>query len=276
MDFLRSEGSGNVYGSRISQGGLSEGEYHWVFNAVTHNSAGESNDSNDVYDVPFHVDLTPPNFELSVDGQCMNPDSSVFVARFAWGDSATPDIRAMRWQLEKSDGNDFSLVTAMPSLYDVTSKDFAVAWDKVPDRENLQDGLYRVKALAIDYAAPNLEAHGFAIGLVAKIAGGNDKDSDWDVLDGYRFNRMEKSIEFRVDRTAPELNFERVGFARLCRGFERRGHFRQDVGAGVRESVLRGTSRYDSGAGRLVLRAGRSLPSAMERPPCGGYRCRKL
>ncbi len=211
MDFLRSEGSGNVYGSRISQGGLSEGEYHWVFNAVTRNSAGESNDSNDVYDVPFHVDVTPPNFELSVDGQCMNPDSSVFVARFAWGDSATPDIRAMRWQLEKSNGNDFSLVTAMPSLYDVTSKDFAVAWDKVPDRESLQDGLYRVKALAIDYAAPNLEAHGFATGLVAKIAGGNDKDSDWNVLDGYRFNRMEKSIEFRVDRTAPELNFERVG-----------------------------------------------------------------
>ena len=213
MDFLRSEGSGNVYGSRISQGDLSEGEYHWVFNAVTRNSAGESNDSNDVYDVPFHVDVTPPNFELSVDGQCMNPDSSVFIARFAWGDSATPDIRAMRWQLEKSNGNDFSLVTAMPSLYDVTSKDFAVAWDKVPDRENLQDGLYRVKALAIDYAAPNLEAHGFATGLVAKIAGGNDKDSDWNVLDGYRFNRVEKSIEFRVDRTAPELNLERVGGA---------------------------------------------------------------
>ena len=214
MDFLRSEGSGNVYGSRISQGGLSEGEYHWVFNAVTRNSAGESNDSNDVYDVPFHVDVTPPDFELSVDKLCMNPDSSSFVARFSWGDSASvPDIRAMRWQLEKSNGNDFSIVTAMPSLYDVTSKDFAVAWDKVPNRENLQDGLYRVKALAIDYAAPNLEAYDSATALVAKIAGGNDKDSDWNVLDGYRFNRVEKSIEFRVDRTAPELNFEKVGGA---------------------------------------------------------------
>ena len=213
MGFLRSEGSGNVYGSRISQGGLSEGEYHWVFNAVTRNSAGESNDSNDVYDVPFHVDVTPPNFELSVDGQCMNPDSSVFVARFAWGDSSTPDIRAMRWQLEKNNGSGFSLVTAMPSLHDVTSKDFAVAWDKVPDRESLQDGLYRVKALAIDYAAPNLEAHGFATGLVAKIAGGTDKETDWNRLGGFEFNRTEKTIEFCVDRTAPELNFERVGGA---------------------------------------------------------------
>ena len=149
MEFSRSEGSGNFYRSRISHSNLSEGEYHWVFNAIIHNSAGESNDSNDVYDVPFNVDVTPPNFELSVDNQCMNPDSSVFIARFAWGDSTIPDIRAMRWQLEKNNGSDFSLVTAMPSLYDVTSKDFAVAWDKVSDRESLQDGLYRVKALAI-------------------------------------------------------------------------------------------------------------------------------
>ena len=213
MGFLRSEGSGNVYGSRISQGGLSEGEYHWVFNAVTRNSAGESNDSNDVYDVPFHVDVTPPNFELSVDGQCMNPDSSVFVARFAWGDSSTPDIRAMRWQLEKNNGSGFSLVTAMPSLHDVTSKDFAVAWDKVSNRENLEDGLYRVKTLAIDYAAPSLEAYGFATDLASKIAGGTDKETDWNRLGGFEFNRTEKAVEFRVDRTAPGLNFERVGGA---------------------------------------------------------------
>ena len=211
MDFLWSEGSGNVYGSRMSQGDLSEGEYHWVFNAVTHNSAGESNDSNDAYDVPFNVDVTPPNFELSVDGQCMNPDSSVFIARFAWGDSATPDIRAMRWQLEKSNGNDFSLVTAMPSLYDVTSKDFAVSWDKVPDRESLQDGLYRVKTLAIDYAAPGVAAYGAVSSLVSKIAGGTDSAADWDALDAYRLNREERTAEFRIDRTAPGLSFESVG-----------------------------------------------------------------
>ena len=211
MDFLRSEGSGNVYRSRISHRDLSEGEYHWVFNAITHNSAGESNDSNDVYDVPFNVDVTPPNFELSVDKPCMNPDSSVFIARFAWGDSTTPDIRAMRWQLEKSNGNGFSLITSMPSLYDVTSKDFAVAWDKVTNRENLQDGLYRVKATAIDYAAPNLDAYDYASELVSKVAGGNDGDADWSRLDDYRFNVAEKSVEFRVDRTAPELVFGSVG-----------------------------------------------------------------
>lgn len=211
MDFLRSEGSGNVYRSRISHRDLPEGEYHWVFNAITHNSAGESNDSNDVYDVPFNVDVTPPNFELSVDKPCMNPDSSVFIARFAWGDSTTPDIRAMRWQLEKSNGNGFSLITSMPSLYDVTSKDFAVAWDKVPNRENLQDGLYRVKATTIDYAASNLDAYDYASELVSKIAGGNDGDADWSRLDDYRFNVAEKSVEFRVDRTAPELVFGSVG-----------------------------------------------------------------
>ena len=211
MDFLRSEGSGNFYRSRISHSNPSEGEYHWVFNAIIHNSAGEGNDSNDVYDVPFNVDVTPPNFDLSVDKPCMNPDSSVFIARVAWGDSTTPDIRAMRWQLEKSNGNDFSLVSSMPSLYDVTSKDFAVAWDKVPNRENLQDGLYRVKALAIDYAAPNLDAYDYASELVSKIAGGNDGDADWSRLDDYRFNVAEKSVEFRVDRTAPELVFGSVG-----------------------------------------------------------------
>ena len=211
MDFLRSEGSGNVYRSTISQSELTEGEYHWVINAITHNSAGETNDSNDVYDVPFNVDVTPPHFELSVDDLCMNPDSSVFIARFAWGDSTIPDIRAMRWQLEKKTGKEYSLVVAMPSLYDVTSKDFAVAWNKVSGKENLQDGIYRVKATAIDYAAPNLEAYDNATELVTKIAGGNDNASDWNRLDDYHFNIAEKAVEFRVDRTAPELTFGTVG-----------------------------------------------------------------
>lgn len=212
MELSRNEGGGSVYRSGMSRDSLPDGEYHWALGAVSRNSADGSCDSGSVYDVPFRVDATPPNFELAVDGPCVNPDSAAFVARFSWGDSASvPDIRAMRWQLEKGNGNDFSLVTAMPSLYDVTSKDFAVAWDKVPNRENLQDGLYRVKALAIDYAAPNLEAYHFAAGLAAKIAGGNDKDSDWNGLDDYGFNCTEKTIEFRIDRTAPELNFEKVG-----------------------------------------------------------------
>ncbi len=214
MDFLRSEGSGNVYGSRISQGDLSEGEYHWVFNAVTHNSAGESNDSNDVYDVPFNVDVTPPNFELTVDGPCVNPDSAAFIARFSWGDSASvPDIRAMRWRLERDGGNGFVQARVLPSLYDVSSREFAVSWEKVPDRGSLQDGLYRVRADAIDYAAPGATAYGAVSSLVSKIAGGTDSAADWEALDGYRLNRAEGSAEFRIDRTAPALSFDSVGGA---------------------------------------------------------------
>ncbi len=39
----------------------------------------------------------------------------------------------------------------------------------------------------------------------------NDSESDWEKLNTYKFNKTEKTTEFRVDRTAPEFSFENVG-----------------------------------------------------------------
>lgn len=39
----------------------------------------------------------------------------------------------------------------------------------------------------------------------------NDSESDWKKLNTYKFNKTEKTTEFRVDRTAPEFSFENVG-----------------------------------------------------------------
>lgn len=216
MDFLRVEGGGSIYRSEISQSGLAEGEHHWAIKVVTHNSAGEG-DSSSVFDVPFFVDVTAPKFELSVDAGCVNPDSSMFVARFLWTDSASePDIRAIRWTLEgecdgvgKCSGGSVEL----PSLYDVGAKNFAVSWDKVPPdvRKNLADGLYRVNATAIDYASPGRAAYDSAEALVNKIASNAVTSADWDVLDEFEFNRHDASVTFRVDHAAPELAFREVG-----------------------------------------------------------------
>ena len=210
MAYSRNENSGKIYGSAISKENLAEKEYHWTLKAITHNASENKNDSSDIYDVPFRVDVTAPVFNLSVDELCVNPDSSMFVARFDWGDSSTPDIRIMRIQLEQAKENGYSVVANLPSLNHVSSKDFAIAWDKVSGKEKLTDGLYRVKATAIDYAVPNLDAYDFITDLETKIILNDDSESDWEKLNTYNFNKTEKTTEFRVDRTAPEFSFENV------------------------------------------------------------------
>jgi len=210
MAYSRNENSGKIYGSAISKENLAEKEYHWTLKAITHNVSENKTDSSDVYDVPFRVDVTAPVFDLSVDELCVNPDSSMFVARFDWGDSSSPDIRIMRFQLEQAKENGYSVVANLPSLNHVSSKDFAIAWDKVSGKEKLTDGLYRVKATAIDYAVPNLDAYDFITDLETKIILNDDSESDWEKLNTYNFNKTEKTTEFRVDRTAPEFSFENV------------------------------------------------------------------
>ena len=210
MVYSRNENSGKIYGSAISKENLAEKEYHWTLKAITHNANENKNDSSDIYDVPFRVDVTAPVFDLSVDELCVNPDSSMFVARFDWGDSSSPDIRIMRFQLEQAKENGYSVVANLPSLNHVSSKDFAIAWDKVSGKEKLTDGLYRVKATAIDYAVPNLDAYDFITDLETKIILNDDSESDWEELKTYNFNKTEKTTEFRVDRTAPEFSFENV------------------------------------------------------------------
>ena len=106
--------------------------------------------------------------------------------------------------------NGYSVVANLPSLNHVSSKDFAIAWDKVSGKEKLTGGLYRVKATAIDYAVPNLDAYDFITDLETKIILNDDSESDLEELKTYNFNKTEKTTEFRVDRTAPEFSFENV------------------------------------------------------------------
>ena len=116
-----------------------EGDYLWVFNATSFNSTDNSSDSSDIYLVPFVVDTTAPKFTLTTDSYCVNPDSSVFIARVKvdGNDSLTTknknaaDIRIMQWTLEQKNGGTYNKVSdaKLPFLYDVVSKDFAVTWD---------------------------------------------------------------------------------------------------------------------------------------------------
>ena len=188
-----------------------EGQFFWAFNAIVDNKG--SLDSSDVSLVSFVVDTTAPKFSLWTDNHSVNPDSSVFLARVNVNDdgSATSgkkdaaDIRAMRWILERKNGSVFNKVADLPYLYDVASKNFAIGWDGV-DKKSLTDGVYRVKATAIDYALPNMDAYDAVNALSEKIIGKTVSGTDWDnVILHHKLNVARDSVEFLVDRTAPSL-----------------------------------------------------------------------
>jgi len=191
-----------------------EGDYLWVFNATSFNSTDNSSDSSDIYLVPFVVDTTAPKFTLTTDS-CVNPDSSLFIARVKVDDDASlttknkdaADIRAMSWTLERENGGIFNKVSdaKLPFLYDVVSKDFAVTWDGV-NKNSLTDGLYRVRAAAIDYALPNLTAYGAVNALFEKVVKQTASETDWNsVINNHKLNVGYDTVEFRVDKTAPAL-----------------------------------------------------------------------
>ena len=191
-----------------------EGDYYWVFNATSFNSTENTPDSSDIYLVPFVVDTTAPKFTLTTDS-CVNPDSSLFIARVKVDDDASQttknkdaaDIRAMSWTLERENGGIFNKVSdaKLPFLYDVVSKDFAVTWDGV-NKNSLTDGLYRVRAAAIDYALPNLAAYGAMNTLFEKIVRQTASESDWNnVVNNYALNIGYDTVEFRIDKSAPAL-----------------------------------------------------------------------
>ena len=188
-----------------------EGQFFWAFNAIVDNKG--SLDSSDVSLVSFVVDTTAPKFSLWTDNHSVNPDSSVFLARVNVNDdgSATSgkkdaaDIRAMRWILERKNSSVFNKVADLPYLYDVASKNFAIGWDGV-DKKSLTDGVYRVKATAIDYALPNMDAYDAVNALSEKIIGKTVSGTDWDnVILHHKLNVARDSVEFLVDRTPPSL-----------------------------------------------------------------------
>ena len=192
-----------------------EGDYLWVFNATSFNSTDNSSDSSDIYLVPFVVDTTAPKFTLTTDSYCVNPDSSVFIARVKvdGNDSLTTknknaaDIRIMQWTLERNDGGTYNKVSdaKLPFLYDVVSKDFAVTWDGV-NKNSLTDGEYRLRAAAIDYALPNLTAYGAVNNLFEKVVKQTASEMDWNtVVNNHKLNVGSGTVKFRVDKTAPTL-----------------------------------------------------------------------
>lgn len=192
-----------------------EGDYLWVFNATSFNSTDNSSDSSDIYLVPFVVDTTAPKFTLTTDNYCVNPDSSVFIARVKvdGNDSLTTknkdaaDIRIMQWTLEQKNGGTYNKVSdaKLPFLYDVVSKDFAVTWDGV-NKKSLTDGEYRLSAAAIDYALPNLTAYGAVNALFEKVVKQTASESDWNnVVNNHVLNIGYDTVEFRIDKSAPTL-----------------------------------------------------------------------
>lgn len=210
--------------SRQQMDTLSDGQYTWQFRAYATNNATGDLDTSKFYNALFSIDRVAPKFSLYTDNGFVNPDSASFVVRYRWngGDSVTPDIRAMRWTLEKgcSLPNDTATVAEancsgsinLPAMYDVAARDFAVSWDKVPvdARKNLDDGLYRIKAYALDYAVPNRLMYDSVNALIGRIMDSPNSltEADWKLVrdSSARLNDTTVYAMFRIDRTAPVIS----------------------------------------------------------------------
>ena len=206
--------SSAYFASKQNNSDPQEGDYLWKFYVDIDNIAARGiKDSSNTYEVPFRVDRTAPEFTLKAEHEFINPDSSSFVARFAWGDTAgVPDIRAMRLSLERALGNianpTFTWVADFPALSDVASKEFAIQWNNVTrDTVRNHDGLYRIKAYAVDYAVPDLTVLNKMDSLVVAImrAPGNVSSSLWPI-DADSVNSAVVYGTFFVDTKAPEIS----------------------------------------------------------------------
>ena len=200
---------------------LSDGEYAWQFRAYATNNATGDLDTSKFYNALFSIDRIAPKFSLYTDNGFVNPDSASFVVRYKWdgGDSKTPDIRAMRWNLDTAcvlAHGDSAISKAvcsgsisLPAMYDVAARNFAISWDEISadTRRNLADGLYRIKAYALDYAVPNRAMYDSVNVLVNKIMGSPKSltDADWKCVrdSSARLNDTTVYAMFRIDRTAP-------------------------------------------------------------------------
>lgn len=200
---------------------LSDGEYTWQFRAYATNNTSGDVDSAKFYNASFSLDRVAPKFSLYTDNSFVNPDNANFIVRYKWngGASTTPDVRVMRWNLDSActfaQGDtlvgdaECSGSISLPAMYDVAAREFAISWDKIPAnvREKLTDGLYRVKAYALDYAVPNRLMYDSVNALVDRIMSSpNDlTDADWKlVIDSSgTLNDTTVYAMFRVDKTAP-------------------------------------------------------------------------
>lgn len=192
-----------------------EGNYVWKFSVDIDNIADpDSKDSSNTYEVSFKVDKTAPVFTLKADKEYVNPDSNSFVARFKWAGKNIPDIRAMRVTLERKTDNPadttFMYVVDFPAMSNISSTDFAIQWNDVTRKAvSNNDGLYRVKAYAIDYAVPDSAVFDKVTNLVNEIMlHPNNVDSMlWPtVADGVNYATIYDS--FFVDTKAPIMSVD--------------------------------------------------------------------
>ena len=195
---------------------LTDGSYVWKYAASIENIESPSShaDTSNSYEVPFRIDRTPPKFEVVPESPLINPDSTPFVARFKWADPAlaTPDIRAMRWTLERASGlpseTSFVHVCDFRSLYEVSTPDFAVAWNDNcrAQVKKYGDGLYRVKAFAVDYAVPDSNVYKKMNGLVNAIAASPNyvEQSRWPTV-ADSVNTSTEYASFTIDSHIPSL-----------------------------------------------------------------------
>lgn len=206
------DSSSAYFASRQHDSDPAEGKYLWKFVADIRNTAAVSAgaDSSNTYEVPFRVDRTAPDFTLEPELSVMNPDSMPFMVRYAWaGDSVPgPDIFAMRLSLERASGNTFTKVAELRPYADVISPGFSIQWD-VASRNTVRsrgDGLYRVRAYAVDYAVPDTVVYRKMLSLYdAIIQGGPVSDNMWPVASD-SMNTTTRFAEFYVDRSAPAIS----------------------------------------------------------------------
>ncbi|MCF0221920.1 MAG: hypothetical protein HUK19_06475 [Fibrobacter sp.] len=213
---LVNDSSSAIFVSKQPDLSLAEGDYIWKFVANIENIADPSSyaDTLNTYEVPFRIDTTRPIFDVLPELARMNPDSALFVAKFKWMDSTlkTPDIRAMRWTLERGSGSQanatFAHACDFRSLYEVSAPVFSVAWNDNcrAQVKNLGDGLYRVKAYAVDYAVPDSNAYAKMNTLVSAIAASPNyvQSSLWPT-DAAFVNDTTVYALFMVDTHAPTL-----------------------------------------------------------------------
>lgn len=212
------DSSSAYFASRQHDSDPAEGKYLWKFAVNIRDSAAvnSSADSLNTYEVPFRVDRTAPDFTLEPERSVMNPDSTMFMARYAWaGDSAQgPDIFAMRLTLEKfsnasSSGSPvFAKVAELRPYADVISPSFSIQWDasSLNTVRSRGDGLYRVRAYAADYAVPDTVVYGKMLSLYDSIIlGGTVSDNMWPVASD-SMNTTTRFAEFYVDRSAPVIS----------------------------------------------------------------------
>lgn len=195
-----------------------EGKYLWVFSADLKNmNDSDGSDSTNTYEVPFQVDRTAPKFILNAENSMINPDSSDFAAWFKWDGDSIQDIRVLRLSLEHANisGNNitFSKVAEFKPFTDVASPKFAIQWDEATRNaiNDYGDGLYRIKAYAVDYAVPDTQTYNKMNELVFAIENNPDSidESLWPSSTD-NLNVATQYVEFVVDKVVPKIKNEKI------------------------------------------------------------------